>query len=103
MLQTEIKHRLAHGCTQLTLKELTDQLHALGYELVRDEDCKHNAVYVSGPEAGRSYPAISTGIREIDTQQSAYHYDSRRDAKYRKMQALRWDTFTVTDGRLLEF
>ncbi len=59
---------------------------------------------MTGPHAGRSYPCLSTGIMEADTGRSAFHGEARRDAKFRRLQALRFDVglYAVVGGTIMD-
>ncbi|MBB4092436.1 hypothetical protein DEA98_10025 [Brucella pseudogrignonensis] len=101
-LQAEIIHRLAIGCERVSVAEMENRYRALGYALDRDLDCRCMSRIMTGPDAGRAYPCITTGVKEIDTRRSAFHFESRRDTNYRAMQRLRQDIFAVTKGAILE-
>lgn len=101
-LRAELEHRAAQGLERLSVKALAARFAALGYALDRSLDCRALARYVSGSEAGRSYPACTTGVREIDSGLSAFNADARRDDNYRAMQALRQSAFAVSRGAILE-
>lgn len=98
-LEVEIAHRKQFGCRIVSVAEMEREFNALGYTLDRSMDCRSNARYVN---SGRTYPACSTGLKEIDTGQSAFHYQSRRDENFRAMQTLRMEISAVSRGALLE-
>lgn len=101
-LKAEVARRKARGETQLSVPQLAARFAALGYALDRSSDCRSWARYVTGPDAGASYPACTTGVREADTGRSAFHVESRRDEQFRQMQALRSAVFAVSNGYVLE-
>lgn len=101
-LQVEIAARLALGQERLSVAAMGQRFAALGYTLDRSMDCRSLARYVSGPDAGRSYPACTTGLREADTGLSAFNAAARRDSRFREMQALRQQVFAVSRGAILE-
>lgn len=101
-LALEVAARVADGCEHLTVAALGERYAALGYELDRAMDCRAPSRYMTGPRAGFSYPACTTGVRERDTGLSAFNVDARRDDNYRAMQALRRNAFAVTGGAILE-
>lgn len=101
-LETEISRRIAAGCEQLSVSAMGARYLALGYRLDRSRDCYSNSRYVSGPFAGQSYPAITTGAKESDTGRSFAHFESRRDENFKAMMDLRQTVFAVTRGRILE-
>jgi hypothetical protein len=99
MLQVEIEHRKAHGCRQVSVAEMEAEFNALGYTMDRNLDCRSMSRYL---ESGRSYPCCTTGLKEIDTGMSAFHFAARRDDKFRAMQKLRQEIFAVSRGATLE-
>jgi hypothetical protein len=103
-LEKELADRRANGQTPVTLTQMKQILGNLGYRLDRSMDCRHVARYMAGPKAGRSYPAISTGIKEIDTGKSAFHFEARRDDNFKKLQEMRFNEscFAVVHGCILE-
>lgn len=98
-LQVEIETRLAMGCEMLTVPQFVARFAALGYRVDRSLDCRSTARYL---KTGRTYPACSTGMAESDTGRSAFHYESRRDSRFKAMQALRQHVFAVSRGAILE-
>lgn len=86
----------------LTVHELSERFRVLGYRLDRSMDCRSNARFMTGAYAGESYPCCTTGIVEIDTGMSAFHYQARRDANFKRMQKLRGEICAVSRGFLLE-
>ena len=96
-MEQEIKHMIRSGMTQLTVASLNHAYKELGYVLDRTMDCYCMASY----EDGMSYPYITTGVKEIDTNLSAFHYQARRDDNFKAMQQLRKTTFAVTNGAIL--
>jgi hypothetical protein len=98
-LEMEIAHLQACGYEHLSVKEYAARFAALGYMLDRSLDCRAPARYL---ESGRSYPCCSTGLKEIDTGVSAWHYrDARRDDNFKAMQALRSKVFAVSRNAIL--
>lgn len=91
------------GAERVTVAELCRRFAALGYKVDRGDDCKHRSKWMTGPNAGRTFPACSTGLVEADTGVRAWHYrDARRDFRFEKMQALRLTIFAVTpSGHIL--
>ena len=98
-LAAEIEHLLAHGYEHLSVAAFAARFEALGYALDGSMDCRSSARYL---ESGRSYPCCTTGLKEIDSGMSAFHFQARRDAKFREMQELRGKIFAVTRGAILE-
>lgn len=101
-LKAELEERRALGLKPVSLIQMKDTLKQLGYRLDRTMDCPHMARYMSGPSAGRAYPAISTRVREIDTGKTAEHFEARRDGNYEKLRDMRQSLFTVLRGAILE-
>lgn len=101
-LHAEIHARLASGSRHLTVAGLDAAFRALGYRLDRSRDCRSVARYLTGPRAGETYPAISTGLKELDSGLSAFNVSARRDDRFRAMQVLRGEVFAVTQGAILE-
>ena len=66
-LQAEIARRKARGNMPLTLRQLRDQLRALGYRLDRSMDCSCTARYMNGEDAGLTYPCTTTGVKHINS------------------------------------
>lgn len=86
----------------LSVAEFAARFAALGYKLDRSLDCRAPARYITGPHAGESYLACTTGLKEADTGLSAFHYQARRDDTFRKMQELRGQICAISRGALLE-
>lgn len=99
LLNVEIEYRKSIGCEKLSLKEMAQRFATLGYRLDRSLDCRSMSRYLSN---GRSYPCITTGVKEADTGRSAFHCESRRDENFEKMQQLRQDVFAVVRGCIFE-
>jgi hypothetical protein len=75
----------------MLVKDLNKTLKNLGYRLDRSEDCKGiSRVYPFNPdEEEYSYLCCTTGIKEIDSGMSAFHYQAKRDANFKQLQAMR--------------
>ena len=105
LLQAELDRRKARGETPSTLTHVKQVLAELGYRLDRSGDCHGMSRYMTGEDAGCSYPCTTTYIVEADTGVGFAHYkDARRDENFRKLQALRFsgELFAVVRGRILE-
>lgn len=99
----EIAALVGDGLRRVTVAQFCAEFAALGYRVDRSADCRHVGRWLTGPRAGQSFPACSTGIREADTGRSAFHFEARRDANFRAMQALRGEVFAVLgDGSILQ-
>lgn len=103
-LHRELERRRLSGRHPVTVREMNERLAQLGYKLDRSRDCPCNSRYITGPHAGESYPAVTTGVREIDSGLSFAHVDARRDENFEALQKLRLEDslFAVTRGRILE-
>lgn len=101
-LQTEIDARLAGGAKQVTLAQLCDIVAELGYKVHRDDPCRGNSRYMTGPRAGATYPAVSFRITEADTGLGFTHVDARRDGNFKRLQELRLseEYFAVSRGHI---
>ena len=86
----EAKYRRSIGCPEyITISLLKAEIEKLGYTFDRTMDCRFTAQYISGERIGRSYPAMNTGLIEMDTGLSAFHYQARRDENFERLQELR--------------
>ncbi|MFH8654616.1 hypothetical protein ACH37Y_18080 [Sphingomonas paucimobilis] len=103
-LANELAARAADGWHPVTLSEIKRQLRDLGYALDRTLDCRSTAQIMTGPRAGKTYPTLSTGIKEADTGRSAFHFEARRDANFRTLQKLRFEVglYAVLNGAILD-
>jgi hypothetical protein len=104
LLAAELDHRASLGQHPVSLASIESTLRGLGYRLDRRLDCRNLARWMSGPRAGASYPALNTGIVEIDTGLSFANVEARRDAAFKLLQALRrtGECFAVVGGHILE-
>jgi hypothetical protein len=103
-LAEEIAHKRAQGGRQVTLEQLDAELRAIGYRLDCGGDCPSVNRYVSGPRAGRSYPAVNLRVVQASDGMSAMHIEARRDARFEALQQMRRTDalFAVHRGRLYE-
>jgi len=103
-LANELAARAADGWHPVTLGEIKRQLRDLGYALDRTLDCRSTAQIMTGPRAGKTYPTLSTGIKESDTGRSAFHVEARRDARFRAMQNLRFEVglYAILGGAIMD-
>ena len=105
MNNEELEYRRKYGWgVEFTLSSLSSELKRLGYRLDRSMDCKAISTWRTGERAGKSFPCISTGIKEIDTGKSAFHFEARRDKNFEALQAMRYEgTFVaMRNGYILE-
>jgi len=103
-LADELERRECRGHSPVTLRQLSAALKPLGYRLNRSDDCLSDNRYLTGPDAGASYPAINAYVVEIDTGLSFAHVSARRDVNYRRLQEMRRseELYAVVRGRILE-
>jgi len=74
----------------MLVKDINKALKSLGYKLDRGEDCKCIArAYPFNDEEEYSYLCCTTGIKEIDSGMSAFHYQAKRDDNFKQLQAMR--------------
>jgi hypothetical protein len=75
----------------MQIKDIQKSLKALGYRLDRSEDCKGvSRVYPFNEDQEEySYLCCTTGIKEIDSGMSAFHYQAKRDDNFKQLQAMR--------------
>lgn len=73
-LANELTARAAEGWHPVPLGEIKRQLRDLGYTLDRRRDCSSTVRIMTGPRAGKTYPGLSTGIKESGTGRSAFHF-----------------------------
>lgn len=91
----EAAHLVLEGLRQVTLAQMNQDLADMGYKLDRNGDCSGTATYVSGVRQGQSYRNLSLSVREIDSGKRAFHYQARRDANFKRMQAYRDEAFAI--------
>lgn len=103
-LANELAARAAEGWHPVALGEIQRQLRDLGYVLDRRLDCRSTARIMTGPRAGKTYPSLSTGIKESDTGRSAFHFEARRDANFRALQELRFEVglYAIVNGAIMD-
>lgn len=103
-LASELAARAAAGQRPVSLSEIKRQLRCLGYALDRTLDCRGTARIVTGPRSGKTYPCLSTGIKEADTGRSAFHVEARRDANFHSLQRLRFEVglYAVLNGAIMD-
>lgn len=103
-LECELLRRAEAGYHPVTIKAMNAALKEIGYTLGRTRDCSGTARYMTGDNAGESYPCITTGVKEIDTGMAYCHFQARRDENFDKLQAIRRneELFAVVKGRIFE-
>lgn len=104
-LDKELARRAKAGYLPVTVAEMDRRLRSIGYRLDRSRDCVSVNRHMTGEYAGESYPAVNTGVSEVDTGMSFSHYQARRDDNFNELQALRFngELFAVLPrGAILE-
>lgn len=101
-LQAEIDYRISTGFKQVSVYEFEQRFRDIGYMLDRSHDCRSTAQWMTGPEAGRTYPCCTVYPVEIDTGKSFAHFEARRDANFDALQKISSRIFAVSKGAILE-
>lgn len=103
-LGDELTSRAANGLFPLTVTQIEARLNAIGFTLDRSEDCSHVARWMTGEGAGRSYPAISTGISHIESGAGFSNVALPKEARLEELQELRksGELFAVVRGAIFE-
>lgn len=91
-LQAELARREARGFKPTTISRIKRELGLLGFRIDRTRDARGWTRIMTGDGAGEGYPNITTGIKEIDTGRSVFHYESRRDDNFQRLQEIRRNT-----------
>lgn len=101
---SEVEYKVQNGGRQVSLAAMDAELRAIGYRLDRDLDCRSLNRHISGPRAGRSYPAVNMYVVQVSDGMSAFHVDARRDANFTRLQEMRFngEIFAVSRGRIHE-
>lgn len=104
LLENELAYRATEaGMERVTVAELDSRLEMIGYKRIPHSACKCNARYMTGPRAGKAYPCCTYGVMEADTRRSAFHVNSRRDARFLELQAMRAQAvYAVHAGYIIE-
>lgn len=103
-LQRELIRRANQGHRPVSVAEMDRTLRALGYKLARDRDCRSVTRCMQGLGAGESYPAVNTGVDEVDSGLSFSHVDARRDGNFKALQEIRFNQslFALTGNAILD-
>lgn len=97
-LRIEVESALRAGMKLVSLAELDEMIDQLGY--ARDKSMRCTCI-AKNLATGNTYPNVSFGVREKDTKRSAFHFESRRDENFKKLQEIRFDTFSVVRDQWL--
>ena len=101
-VDNEITYRLAQGWRQVSFDQFKAEYAAIGYTFDRSSDVRSIARYITGKQAGQSYPYLSLYPVQADDKVSAWNVNARRDANYEAFKALRNSLFAVVQGRIVE-
>ncbi len=102
-LKAEIRRRQARGMRPRTMKRIIEDLRTLGYRLGKDS-CRSIARWMTGPDAGNTYPCDSREVFEIGTGLSAFHTAAKRDSNFKRLQEIRLsgEWYAVIRGYIVE-
>ena len=103
-LMREVSRRSAAGHPPMSKTAFDGRLKSLGYVVAKGMHADHAARYLSGPNAGESYPSRSVVVVDAATGQGAFHVDARRDARFAALQIERFNQslYYVAAGRIVE-
>mgnify|MGYP000432121308 CR=1 FL=1 len=101
-VDNEVTYRLAQGWRQVPFEQFKAEYAAIGYTFDRSCDVRSIARYMTGEQAGQSYPYLGLYPVQADDKVSVWNVDARRDAKYEAFRALRNSVFAVSRGRIVE-
>jgi hypothetical protein len=101
-VDNEVAYKLAHGWKQVTFEQFKAEYAAIGYTFDRSSDVRSIARYMTGEQAGQSYPYLSLYPVQADDKISAWNVGARRDDKYQAFRTLRTSLFAVVQGRIVE-
>ena len=101
-IDNEIAYRLSQGYRQVSFDQFKAEYAAIGYTFDRSGDVRSIARYVTGEQAGQSYPYLGLYPVQADDKVSAWNVNARRDANYEAFKVLRNSLFAVAQGRIVE-
>ena len=101
-VDNEVTYRLAQGWRQVSFDQFKAEYAAIGYKFDRKDDVRSIARYMTGEQAGQSYPYLGLYPVQADDKVSAWNANARRDANYEAFKALRNSLFAVVQGRIVE-
>lgn len=99
----EVESRLKKGNICVPIDVLHEKVKAIGYRFEKGMNCYGVSRYMTGEDAGRSYPANNLYPVQADNGVSAFSIDARRDANYEALKEIRHSFFAVSNGCLVEF
>ena len=101
-VDNEVTYRLTHGWKQVSFEQFKVEYAAIGYTFDRSGDVRSIARYMTGEQAGQSYPYLGLYPVQADDRVSVWNVDARRDTNYEAFRALRNSLFAVVQGRIVE-
>ena len=101
-VDNEVTYRLAQGWRQVSFEQFKAEYAAIGYTFDRSRDVQSIAMYVTGEQAGQSYPYLGLYPVQTDDKVSTWNVNARRDANYEAFRVLRNSLFAVVQGRIVE-
>ena len=101
-VDNEVTYRLSQGWRQVPFEQFKAEYAAIGYTFDRSCDVRSIARYMTGEQAGQSYPYLGLYPIQADDKVSAWNVNARRDTNYESFRALRNSLFTVVQGRIVE-
>ena len=101
-VDNEVAYRLSQGWRQVSFKQFKAEYAAIGYTFDRSSDVRSIARYITGEQAGQSYPYLGLYPVQADDKVSAWNVNARRDANYEAFKVLRNSLFAVVQGRIVE-
>lgn len=101
-VDNEVAYRLAQGWKQVSFEQFKAEYAAIGYTFDRSSDIRSIARYMTGEQAGQSYPYLGLYPIQTDDKVSAWNVNARRDANYEALKVLRNSLFAVVQGRIVE-
>ena len=101
-VDNEVAYRLAQGWKQVSSEQFKAEYAAIGYAFDRSSDIRSIARYMTGEQAGQSYPYLGLYPVQADDKVSAWNVNARRDTNYEAFRVLRNSLFAVVQGRIVE-
>ena len=101
-IDNEIAYRLSQGYRQVSFEQFKAEYAAIGYTFDRSGDVRSIARYVTGEQAGQSYPYLGLYPVQSDDKVSAWNVNARRDENYKALKVLRNSLFAIVQGRIVE-
>lgn len=90
-----------NGYRFVSMEELTQILDGLGYTTQADMSCTGTSRFLTGPLQGIAYTEKTLSVIEKDTGLSFANVGARRDSKFKELQELRAEVFSVAAGKIV--